>query len=74
MTTPSLENMENLRINIKLSSNEDTFTMHAPKANVLTGKMFNENLFVINRIKEHLVLNRPIYVGMTTLELSKLFM
>lgn len=33
--------------------------------------MFNENLFAINRIKEHLVLNTPIYVGMTVLELSK---
>ena len=36
--------------------------------------MFNENLFAINRIKEELVLNRPIYVGMAILDLSKLFM
>ena len=36
--------------------------------------MFNENLFAINRIKEELVLNRPIYVGMAILDLSKLLM
>ena len=34
--------------------------------------MFNENVFAINRIKEELVLNRPIYVGMAVLDLSKL--
>ena len=36
--------------------------------------MFNENLFAINRIKEELVLNRPIYIGMAILDLSKLLM
>ena len=36
--------------------------------------MFNENLFAINRIKEELVLNRPIYVRMAILDLSKLLM
>ena len=36
--------------------------------------MFNENLFAINRIKEELFLNRPIYFGMAILDLSKLFM
>ena len=36
--------------------------------------MFNENLFAINRIKEELVLNRPIYVGMVILDLSILLM
>ena len=34
--------------------------------------MFNENLFTINRIKEELILNGPIYVGMAILDLSKL--
>ena len=36
--------------------------------------MFNANLFIINRIKEELVLNRPIYVGMAILDLFKLLM
>ena len=59
--------MENLRkrINVK-----DVFTKHAAKANFISGKISNENLFAINRIKEQFVLNRSIYVGMTILELS----
>ena len=36
--------------------------------------MFNEILFAINKIKEELVLNRPIYVGMAIVDLSKLLM
>ena len=36
--------------------------------------MLNENLFAINRIKEELVLNRLIYVGMAILDSSKLLM
>ena len=62
------------RINIKLTPSEDIFTKHAAKVNFLSGKTFNENSFVINRIKEQLVLNRPIYVGMAILNLSKLLM
>ena len=55
------KNTRNLRkrINLKLTSNEDIYTKHASRANFISGKMFNE----INRIKEELVLNRPIYVG-----------
>ena len=37
-------------------------------------KCFNKNLFAVNRIKEQLVLYRPIYFGMATLNLSKLLM
>ena len=69
----TLENLRK-RINLKLTSNEDIYTKHASRANFISGKMFNENLFAINRIKEKLVLNRPIYVGMAVLELSKLSM
>ena len=50
------------------------YTKHASRANFISGKMFNEKLFAINRIKEELVLNRPIYVGMAILDLSKLLM
>ena len=59
----TLENLRK-RINLKLTSNEDIYTNHASRANFISGKMFNEILFAINRIKEELVLNRPIYVGM----------
>ena len=69
----TLENLRK-RINLKLTSNEDIYTKHASSANFISGKMFNENLFAINRMKEELVLNRPIYVGMAILDLSKLLM
>ena len=69
----TLENLRK-RKNLKITSNEDIYTKHASRANFISGKMFNENLFAINRIKEKLVLNRPIYVGMTILDLSKLLM
>ena len=69
----TLENLRK-RINLKLTSNEDIYTKHGSRANFLSGKMFNENLFAINRIKEELVLNRPIYVGMAILDLTKILM
>ena len=62
------------RINLKLTSNEDIYTKHASRANFISGKIFNENLFAINRIKEELVSNRPIHVRMAILDLSKLLM
>ena len=62
------------RTNLKLTCKEDIFIKHAPRAYFISGKMFNENLFAINIIKEELVLNRPIYVGMAILDLSKLLM
>ena len=62
------------RINPKLTSNDEIYTKLASRAKFICGKMFNENLFAINRIKEELVLNIPIYVGMTILDSSKLLM
>ena len=67
----TLENLRK-RINLNFTSNELIYIKHTPRANFISGKMFNENLFAINRIEEELVLNRPIYVGMAILDLSKL--
>ena len=71
----TLENLRK-RITLKLTSNEYIYiyTKHAARANFISGKMLNENLFAINKIKEELVLNRPVYVGMVILDLSKLLM
>ena len=57
--------LENLRkgINLKLTYKEGIFIKHASRSNFISGKVFNNDLFAINRIKEKLVLNRPIYVG-----------
>ena len=62
------------RINLKLACKEDIYTKHASRATFISGKMFYENLFAIDRIKEELVSNRPIYVGMAILDLSELLM
>ena len=40
------------RINLELTINEDIYTKHASRANFISSKMFNENLFAINRIKK----------------------
>ena len=60
------------RINLKLTFTEDIFIKHASRSNFISGEVFNDDLFAINKIKEELVLNRPIYVGMAILHLSKL--
>ena len=61
-------------MNLRLTSNEDIYTKCPSRANFISGKMFNENLIAINRIKEELVLNRLIYVGEAILDLSKVLM
>ena len=57
----TLENLRK-RINLKLTSNEDIYTKYASRANFISGKMFSENLFAINRIKEELVLSHDRHV------------
>ena len=44
------------------------------KSIFVTGKIFNEKLVAVHKIKETLTLNRPVYVGMSILDLSKTLM
>ena len=44
------------------------------KPTYVSSKIFNENLVVLHKIKETLALNRPAYVGMCILDLSKTLM
>ena len=44
------------------------------KPTYLSSKIFNENLVAVHKIKESLLLNRPSYVGMCILDLSKTLM
>ena len=62
------------KINLKLTCEENIFIKHASRSNFISVKVFNDDLFAINRIKEELVLNGPIYVGMAILDLFKLLM
>ena len=68
--------MENLRkrINIKLTHDESILLKDIAKPSFVRCEMFNENLFGVHKIKESLLLNRPTYVGMCILDLSKYLM
>ena len=68
--------MENLqkRINVRLVNNEKDFLKYTSRPTYVTHKIFGENYAAIHEIKPVLILNKPIYVGFTVLELSKWLM
>ena len=65
--------MENLRkrINVRLVNNEKDFLKYTSRPTHITHKIFDKNYAAIHEIKPVLMLNKPIYVGFTVLELSK---
>ena len=65
--------MENLRkrVDVKLVTNEKKLDKLTLKPTYVSSKIFNENLMAVHKIKETLTLNRPAYVGMCILDLSK---
>ena len=68
--------MENLRkrINVRLVNNKKDFLKYTSKPTYITHKIFGEDYAAIHEIKPVLILNKPIYVGFTVLELSKWLM
>ena len=68
--------MENLRkmIDVILVTDEKKLAKLSLKPTFVSSKIINEDLVVIHKIKETLVLNRPIYVEMSILDLSKVLM
>ena len=68
--------MENLRkrIDVRLSTDEKKLIKIVSKPTCVSSKIFNENLVAVHKVKEVLTLNRPAYVGMCILELSKTLM
>ena len=68
--------MENLRkrVDVRLVTNEKQLDKLTAKPTFVSSKIFNENLMAVHKIKETLTLNRPAYVGMCILDLSKTFM
>ena len=68
--------MENLRkrINIRFVNNKKDFLKYTSRQNYVTHKLFNKNFAAIHEIKPVLILNKPIYVGFTVLDLSKWLM
>jgi len=68
--------MENLRkrVDVRLITDEKKLLKMASKPTYVSSKIFNENLVAVHKIKETLTLNRPAYVGMCILDLSKTLM
>jgi hypothetical protein len=67
----SLENIRN-RVNIKLCSNEKKIEKFIAKPNFESRTMFTENLAAIHLKKTKIVFNKPIYIGMSILDISKI--
>ena len=68
--------MENLRKrqDIKLVTDKEKLVKWASRPSYISSKIFNEDLVAIHKIKPTLTLNRPAYVGMCILDLSKTLM
>ena len=62
--------MENLR-NVSLANNNKNYLKWTAKPSFITRKIFDNNLVEIHKIKTTLTLNKPGYVGMCMLEISK---
>ena len=68
--------MENLRkrTNERFVNNKENFLKYTSKPTYVTHKLFNKNFAAIHEIKPVLILNKPICVGFTVLDLSKSLM
>ena len=68
--------MENLRkrINVKFVNNEKDFLKYTSRPTYVSHKLFNNIFAAFHEIKQVLVLNQPIYVGFTVLDMSKWLM
>ena len=65
--------MENLRkrINVRLINNAEDFLKYINKPTYITRRIFNKSYAAIHEIKPVLILNKPIYVRVTVLDLTK---
>jgi len=65
--------MENLRkrVNIEIVTNELRLNKVSSKPTYVSSKIFNEDLVAVHNKKEKLVLDKPSYLGMCILDLSK---
>ena len=68
--------MENVRKyrNIKLVTTEEKRIKLVPEPNYQTTKQFSENLLAIEMKKTKSKINKPVYLGMSILDISKTLM
>ena len=69
----TMENIRN-RVDVKLVNTEEKFKKLAAKPNFKSRKIFNENLISVHMKKTSLTMNKPVYLGMCILDLSKTIM
>ena len=67
---------ENLRkrINVSFVNNKKDFLKYTSRPTYVNHKLFSKPFAAIHEIKPVLILNKPIYVGFTVLDLSKWLM
>ena len=69
----TMENIRN-RVNVKLVSSGDQLKKEIAKPNYESRKIFNENLVSVHLKTISLTMNKPVYLGMSILDLSKIIM
>ena len=69
----TMENIRN-RVNVKLVNTEERLKKLSAKPNYKSCKIFNENLISVYMKKTSLTMNKPVYLGMCILDLSKTIM
>ena len=69
----TMENLRN-RVDVRLVTYNKKLIKMTSKPTYVSSKIFNENLVAVHKIKESITLNRPAYVGMCILDLSKKLM
>ena len=69
----TMENIRN-RVDVKLVNTKEKFRKLVAKPNFRSRKIFSENLISVHMKKTSLTMNKPVYLGMCILELSKIIM
>ena len=69
----TMENIRN-RVDVKLVNTQEKFKKLVAKPNYKGRKIFSENLLSVHMKKTKLTMNKPIYLGMCILDLSKTIM
>ena len=69
----TMENIRN-RVNVKLVDSGEQLKKLIAKPNYNSRKIFNENLVSVHMKKTSLTMNKPVYLGMSILDLSKTVM
>ena len=69
----TMENIRN-RVNVKLVNTKEKLRKLVSKPNFKSRNIFNENLVSVHMKKTSLTMNKPVYLGMCILDLSKTLM